>query len=194
MEPKSTFSKKKLLKGQSINLKKSSYEHAKDLYQQIKSPGVLENLTITIEDQNDFQKYLLYIENQWSLNHDFTYSICRKNGKISKEIYIGQVSIYNLSFLHSRAEIGIWIGREYWNKGIAKEALELLISHAFTDIHLNRLQSHIFTQNLSSIKLFEKIGFKKEGLNEQYVRKGNGKFNDVFVYALLIENWKKRKK
>ncbi|MHA1475581.1 MAG: GNAT family N-acetyltransferase, partial [Promethearchaeota archaeon] len=59
------------------------------------------------------------------------------------------------------------------------------------DIHLNRLQAHIFTQNDSSIKLFENLGFKREGLNERYVKKTDGEFNDVYVYALLFENWGK---
>lgn len=192
MDIKSTFSKKKLLNGENIKLIKSSVDHSSDLYQQIKSPGVLENLTISIEDQFEFKKYLIYIENQWSLNHDFTFTICKKGVKTNpKQNYIGQVSMYSLNFLHSRAEVGIWLGRAHWNKGIAKEALDILISHAFLDIHLNRLQAHIFTQNDSSIKVFEKLGFKREGLNERFVKKTNGDFNDVYVYALLFENWGK---
>ncbi len=192
MDIKSTFSKKKLLTGENIDLVKSTVEHSSGLYQQIKSPGVLENLTIDIEDQFEFKKYLIYIENQWNLNHDFTFSISMKGVKNNpKQTFIGQASIYSLNFLHSRAEIGIWLGRANWSKGIAKEALKMLISHAFLDIHLNRLQAHIFTQNDSSIKLFEKLGFKREGLNERYVKKTNGDFNDVYVYALLFKNWVK---
>ena len=192
MDIKSTFSKKKILNGENINLIKSVVDHSTGLYQQIKSPGVLENLTINIEDQYEFKKYLIYIENQWNLNQDFTFTICKNGVKSNpKQIYIGQVSIYGLNFLHSRAEIGIWVGRTHWNKGFAKEALEILISHAFLDIHLNRLQAHIFTQNNSSIRVFEKLGFKREGLNELYVKKTNGEFNDVYVYALLFENWKR---
>lgn len=193
MKNKRTFSKKKLLNGQFIDLRKSSIDHCDELFQQIKSPGVLENLTIDIEDKLEFKKYLIYIENQWSLNHDFTFTICTKGVKVNpKQGYIGQVSMYSLNFLHSRAEVGIWLGRNHWNKGIAKEALEILISHAFLDIHLNRLQAHIFTQNDSSIKVFEKLGFKREGLNERYVRKTDGDFNNVYVYALLYDNWVRR--
>jgi RimJ/RimL family protein N-acetyltransferase len=189
---KSTFSKKKLLIGENIDLIKSTVEHSSGLYHQIKSPGVLENLTIDIEDQFEFKKYLIYIENQWSLNHDFTFTISKKGVKINpKQTYIGQVSMYSLNFLHSRTEIGIWLGRSHWNRGIAQEALKMLISHAFLDIHLNRLQAHIFTQNDSSIKLFENLGFKREGLNERYVKKTNGDFNDVYVYALLFDRWGK---
>jgi len=190
MDIKSTFSKKKHIYGENIDLFKSTVDHCKGLYQQIKSPGVLENLTIDIQDQFEFKKYLIYIENQWNLNHDFTFSISMKGVKNNpKQTFIGQVSMYSLNFLHSRAEIGIWLGRSHWNKGIAKEALKMLISHAFLDIHLNRLQAHIFTQNDSSIKLFEKLGFKREGLNERYVKKTDGDFNDVYVYALLFDNW-----
>ena len=192
MDIKRTFSKKKLLIGENIDLVKSIVDHSNVLYHQIKSPGVLENLTIDIEDEFEFKKYLIYIENQWSLNHDFTFSISTKGVKNNpKQTFIGQVSMYSLNFLHSRAEVGIWLGRSHWNKGIAKEALKLLISHAFLDIHLNRLQAHIFTQNDSSIKLFEKLGFKREGLNERYVKKTNGDFNDVYIYALLFDRWGK---
>ncbi|QEE17694.1 GNAT family N-acetyltransferase [Promethearchaeum syntrophicum] len=192
MNIKSTFSKKKILNGENIDLIKSIVDHSPSLYQQIKSPGVLENLTIDIEDQFEFKKYLIYIENQWNLNHDFTFTICKKGVKNNpKQTFIGQVSIYGMNFLHSRAEVGIWVGRAHWNNGYAKQALEMIISHAFLDIHLNRLQAHIFTQNDSSIRVFEKLGFKREGLNELYVKKTNGDFNDVYVYALLFQNWGK---
>ncbi|MHA1647716.1 MAG: GNAT family N-acetyltransferase, partial [Promethearchaeota archaeon] len=141
----------------------------------------------------DFRQYILFLLNQWKLNQDLTYTIqlnseYDKNRDHNPNHTIGQISLYNISFQHHRGEVGIWIGKKYWNHGYASEALQTIVKFAFDELHMNRLQAHIFITNPSSKHIFEKIGFIKEGLNREYVSK-QGTFLDVEHYALLYSDW-----
>ncbi|UYP45108.1 hypothetical protein NEF87_001393 [Candidatus Lokiarchaeum ossiferum] len=184
-----SYRKKHAILGENIILKKTGIEHTRGLYEQVVSPGVMDNLTINIDDIEEFRRYIIFITNQWKMNQDFTYTIIENK----TQMIVGQISIYNISFSHKRGEIGIWIGNSYWKRGYGSEALHLITDHAFGDLFINRLQCHIFTTNQRSIALFEKMDFQREGLNRQFVLKEE-KFRDVFCYSLLAEQWEKKKK
>ncbi|MHA1519282.1 MAG: GNAT family N-acetyltransferase [Promethearchaeota archaeon] len=181
------------LPGETTLLRKTTNLHTDGLFEQITSPGVLENLTIEIDDIQDFRRYIMFVENQWLMNQDLSYSLFDL-----KEQIVGQISIYNIAYLHFRGEIGIWIGRNHWGKGYGKDALKTVIEYAFSQLHLNRLQAHMFVENSTSISLFESVGFQNEGIIREFVRKKE-KFRDVYSYSLLkdeymIESNKKNRK
>ncbi len=167
------------LPGETTILRKTTNLHIEGLFGQITSPGVLENLTIEIDDIQDFRRYIMFVENQWLMNSDLTYTVHDLQDQI-----VGQISIYNIAYLHFRGEIGIWIGREFWGHGFGKDALQTIIQYAFTQLHLNRLQAHMFVENSTSISLFESVGFQNEGIIREFVRKKE-KFRDVYSYGLL---------
>lgn len=167
------------LSGKKITLRRTVNTHTEELYQEIKTPGVLENLTIDVDDIHDFRRYILFVENQWHMNQDYTYSIFNGENQI-----VGQISIYNIAYLHKRGEIGIWIGRDFWRKGYAYDALKTILTYGFSNLHLNRIQAHMFIENEASISLFEHVGFIREGLIREFVQK-NDKFMDVYSYSLL---------
>ncbi len=64
------------------------------------------------------------------------------------------------------AEVGYWIGKDYWNRGYATEALSELIRIAFTDIGLNRIWCSFFDGNLQSLAVTRKCGFRYDHKNE----------------------------
>ena len=54
-------------------------------------------------------------------------------------------------------EVGYWLGREFWGKGIATRALTLFLEHVTT----RPLNAYVVKHNLASIRVLEKCGFKK---------------------------------
>jgi RimJ/RimL family protein N-acetyltransferase len=90
---------------------------------------------------------------------------------------------------HRTARLGITIGdREQWGQGYAREALEAVLRFCFETLDLNRLGVEIYAFNERSIRLFEGLGFRKEGVVRQNVWK-RGAFADEFVYGLLQAEW-----
>ena len=82
------------------------------------------------------------------------------------------------------AEIGLWLAEEYWNKGIATEAVRALTEYGFTEQGLTRIFAHVFEWNLASMRVLEKCGYKREGWLRQSTIK-DGKAVDEALYAKL---------
>lgn len=82
------------------------------------------------------------------------------------------------------AEIGYWLGEEYWGRGIATEALVAVTEHAFANNDLCRLYAHVFEWNPASARVLEKAGYKFEGRLSKSVTK-NGQTIDQLMYAIV---------
>lgn len=82
------------------------------------------------------------------------------------------------------AELGYWIGREFWNQGYCTEAAIAVIEFGFETLGLRRICSEHMARNPASGKVMEKAGLTREGLRRKHVRKW-GAFEDVVVYGIL---------
>ena len=103
--------------------------------------------------------------------------------KLTSEL-IGVIGLIDINETHSRAEMGYWIAKEYWNQGFATEAAQTVLDYAFTDLNLQRVYAHHFKRNPASGKVLIKIGMEKEGILRSHVQKW-GKFEDIVVYGIL---------
>jgi RimJ/RimL family protein N-acetyltransferase len=66
-------------------------------------------------------------------------------------------------WLRCNAEVGYWIGRAHWGRGLATEALRLASEWAFSDLgEVTRLHAPIFDWNLASQAVARKAGFQLE--------------------------------
>jgi [ribosomal protein S5]-alanine N-acetyltransferase len=83
------------------------------------------------------------------------------------------------------AEVGYWLGREFWGRGIATAALRLVTAHAFAaHSDLQRLFAVPFAANAASARVLEKAGYVREGVLRQSVIK-DGRVQDQFMYAIV---------
>lgn len=106
---------------------------------------------------------------------------------------IGCISLDKIDLFGEKAEVGYWLGEDYWRKGYGTEALEEILKFAFDKLKLKRVEADVFSENPSSGKLLELFGFKKEGYSRKAVRcKADGKIKDKVIYGLLKEEWVKR--
>lgn len=97
---------------------------------------------------------------------------------------IGIIDLFDFNPQHKRAGIGIVIAPKYQNKGIASEALTLLINYAFKHLSLHQLYANITNTNTQSIRLFEQKKFKKTGVKTDWIFT-NGVFKDEILYQLI---------
>ncbi|MBL7111504.1 MAG: GNAT family N-acetyltransferase [Bacteroidales bacterium] len=93
-------------------------------------------------------------------------------GNDNEGLTVGAIDLFDFNPYHQRAGVGILIAnKEYREKGIATEALAILIKYAFKTLGLHQLYCSISTNNEASINLFKKTGFvllreKKDWLKE----------------------------
>jgi ribosomal-protein-alanine N-acetyltransferase len=82
------------------------------------------------------------------------------------------------------AEVGYWLGRTDWGKGIVSEALSAFTTYAFSRFELSRLYAVPFVGNGASMRVLEKAGFQYEGTLRQSAIK-EGKVLDQALYAFV---------
>ena len=98
----------------------------------------------------------------------------------------GMIDLADFDPLNSRAEVCIGLLGKHCGKGIATRALTLLSEYALKKLHINQLFALIPEWNEDSLRLFEKNGFKKSALLNQWQRTEKG-FNNVFLVQKLAE-------
>jgi len=80
------------------------------------------------------------------------------------------------------AEVGYWIGEEYWGRGIMTDAVRLVTDYAFGTLSLERVFAVPFAMNVASCRVLEKVGYEREGLMRRSAIK-DGEILDQLLYA-----------
>jgi len=78
-------------------------------------------------------------------------------------------------------EIGYWLARPFWNKGIMTKVVNKLCEIGFKKFGLTRIEATVFIHNNASCRVLEKAGFKLDGIFRKSVKKGN-KLIDIKKY------------
>jgi len=100
---------------------------------------------------------------------------------------IGCAGLRDIDPEHRQAELGFWIGHEYWGQGYAREAAGAVIRYGFEVLDLNRIYAHHMARNPAAGRVLLHLGMRREGVMRQRVRKW-GVFEDVVLYAILRDD------
>lgn len=88
---------------------------------------------------------------------------------------------------HRRAEVGYWIGKDYWGQGFATEALRPVLEYGFS-LGINRIWAEHFAHNPASGRVMQKAGMKHEGTLRQHMVKWDQPV-DCEVYGILASEF-----
>jgi len=120
--------------------------------------------------------------------HRYTWGIVIK----SMEDLAGLITITVMP-AHYSGEIGYWIGKDYWNKGYATEAVNGVIAYGFEHLNLNRIFGRSFPDNPASSRVMEKAGMVYEGrLRQELWHKLHQEFKDLLVFSILRMEYESR--
>jgi RimJ/RimL family protein N-acetyltransferase len=85
-----------------------------------------------------------------------------------------------------RAEVGYWLAKPFWGRGLMTAVVQRLCRHAFAELGLVKITAHVFAHNPASARVLAKCGFQEEGFLRKHFLK-DGAFLDVRLFALLRE-------
>lgn len=88
------------------------------------------------------------------------------------------------------ASLGYYAFEPFAGRGLMREALAVVVAHAFNELKLHRLEACIQPSNVRSIALVEAFGFRPEGTARRYL-KIRGRWRDHERWALLVEDWRR---
>lgn len=84
------------------------------------------------------------------------------------------------------AEVGFWLAEEFWGKGIMTEALRKFTRYSFENYDIFKIFAGVFETNKASMRVFEKCGYKLEGVLRNHIIKEDQVF-DQLMYGILKE-------
>lgn len=101
---------------------------------------------------------------------------------------IGSCSLFAINTGNRRAEIGYALHCDHWGRGYALEALGLMIGYAFDTLKLHRIEADVDPRNAGSVRLLERLGFRREGLLRERWQVA-GEITDSAIYGLLARDY-----
>lgn len=96
---------------------------------------------------------------------------------------VGVCGFSKIDRTHGTAEFSIYLAPRFQKRGIGGKALQVLVSHGFSNIGLRQIWGETFEGNPAA-KVFEKAGFKKDGTRRQFYWKDGGYVN-VDLYSII---------
>jgi len=139
----------------------------------------------TLEDTENFISKIA--ENIDEYDTWFQFAIINKeHGEL-----IGDVGIHFFDVDRYQVEIGCTLNKSHHGKGFAIEALKAVMNFLFNDLNKQRITCSIDPLNQASIKMVERIGFRKEAHFKQSILI-DGEWYDDVVYAILKDEWKSK--
>lgn len=86
-----------------------------------------------------------------------------------------------------RADVGYWLGADYWGDGIMLEALTAVVELGFSKLSYAKIEAEVFVSNTRGCRLVERVGFQREGTRRRAQRK-NGAWVDVALYGVISQD------
>lgn len=107
----------------------------------------------------------------------------------TSEKLIGDLGLHFIGSENRQVEIGFTLNKSFRGKGYAREAVSSVVDYLFYTLEKHRIIASIDPKNIPSIKLVEKLGFRREAHFRESIFL-RGKWVDDLIYALLQKEWK----
>jgi ribosomal-protein-serine acetyltransferase len=134
----------------------------------------------TVEDSKAFIKNSLQ---QFAQNEGFQMGIWYKHE------LAGGIGYHPIDWADRKVEIGYWLGESFQGKGLMTKACRTLVTYAFDELGLNKVEIHCASGNIRSCAIPKRLGFIQEGtLREAEWLYDH--FVDLVVFGMLAREWR----
>lgn len=107
---------------------------------------------------------------------------------------VGMFDVVEMNVKDECATIGYVLAQKAWNQGIMSEVLKEVIRFLFKEVHLHRIEATFIRPNIGSGKVMEKCGLSYEGTKKQKFKTHTGTFEDLLLYGIVKEDYKRQLK
>ena len=102
---------------------------------------------------------------------------------------VGTVILSDIDYRNGTAQVHIKLSRERGRgKGYGTDAVKAIVGYAFKELRLNCVYADILEYNIPSCRLFEKCGFKQDGVLRNRVYK-DGEYRNIISYSILKSDY-----
>lgn len=177
-----------LFQGKTVRLSRLTRDDANAMAAWTEDAGYLRLQDTEIAALETADEVVASIDRQNDSSTTFAFGIRR----IGDDALVGTIGLYDIAWANRTAWVGVGIGnREDWGKGYGSEAMGLVMSYAFDELNLHRLQLTVIDYNPRALEMYEKLGFAREGVYREFIER-DGERHDLILYGLLRPEWRQR--
>lgn len=133
-------------------------------------------------DATSFAEWMKRLREPWVKG----FLVCRiEDGTIVGVFMLNQI----VRRLFQSAYMGYYAARPFNRQGYMTEGLQLVLRHTFITMKLHRVEANIQPENVASIALVKRAGFRLEGFSPRYL-KISGRWRDHQRWAMTIDDWR----
>lgn len=101
---------------------------------------------------------------------------------------VGWGALDGINWRNRVAWLAVALSPDYWGQGLGYEAMRLMLGYAFRELALHRVQLTVFADNTPALRLYERVGFRREGVYREYLLR-DGQRVDMLLMGLLAHEW-----
>ena len=149
----------------------------------VNDPEITPNLLLRFPISRERERE--WLESKYKDDREIVLAIVLKDA----DRHVGNCGLHKIDYVDREAEFGILIGeKEEWGRGYAPEAARLLLDYGFRELNLHRIGLEVFSYNLRAQRVYEKVGFVREGIRRES-HFSNGLFHDTIIMGILRTEW-----
>ena len=107
----------------------------------------------------------------------------------SDDTPIGDIAIQDIDTMNRNANIRIALTNGSQNRGYGTEALRLMLDYGFGILNLHRIELNVFSYNHRAMRVYEKVGFKQEGVQREALFY-NHQYHDSILMSILEDEYR----
>lgn len=182
-----SFPKYLALEGQSVSLLPLEYSQAEILFDNVQQGGLNTSTVLSLPQTLEEMRTYISAALDWRAHGTaFPFVIVEKEWNA----VIGTTRFANFVPEHSRLEIGwTWLNVKFQRTFANTEMKYLMLSYAFEQLGINRVEFKANALNDISRRAMERIGADYEGVLRQHMKLTNGIVRDTVYYSILADEW-----
>ena len=136
------------------------------------------------------ESILGFVESIRASDHSWLFAIVHEGA------HVGNIKIGPVDSRYRNADNSYFVGeKSVRGRGVASEAIRLVVDFGFGTLGLHRIQAGAFRENVASQKALERCGFRLEGVfRQKYYLSKESEWTDCLEYAMLYDEWKESRK
>jgi ribosomal-protein-alanine N-acetyltransferase len=119
----------------------------------------------------------------WKQDRGYSFGIFEQG----EHALIGRVTLSRITRgAFQNCGLGYWLDQVHNGRGLATEAVQAVVGFAFGELGFHRVEAATLLHNVSSMRVLEKAGFRREGLALRYLQI-DGRWQDHYLFAMTAE-------
>jgi RimJ/RimL family protein N-acetyltransferase len=179
-----------VLMGRRVVLREPREDDAVPLFEYTSDPDVTRFLAVAPPAGPDDTLYFIAKCREHRMqDREYVYVIA----DVGSDRAMGVIGLRHVDQPMRTAQIGTWLGRQFWGTGVNGEAKQLLLDFSFGLLALHRIEARIAIGNHRSRRAFERLGARREGiLRESFFK--DGVYHDQDLFVVLEQDWRRRQR